>query len=192
MPTQASTTPRGKKSRNGSARHRATMLPPVCKNTTPLQAPAKAVASQKHESRPPAVLLFGNAHGPVEAAREAGLGMLVAPLTGGDPGDERVPGRCDMAAIPSFFYEGGLPTWLMLAAALAGWIVLLRAITRLFMRTRERVQCPVKGREATVIFVRAPDGSKDDVASCSLLEGDATCEQDCLHPAPEARADGAR
>jgi hypothetical protein len=88
-----------------------------------------------------------------------------------------------MAAIPSFFYEGGLPTWLLLAVVLAGWIVLLRAITTLFMRTRERVQCPVKGREATVIFVRAPDGSKDDVASCSLLEGEATCEKDCLHPA---------
>ena len=90
-----------------------------------------------------------------------------------------------MAAISSFFYEAGVPTWLMMAAALAVCIVILRAITRLFMRTRERVQCPVKAREATVIFVRAPDGSKDDIASCSLLEEEpsATCEKACLHPA---------
>jgi hypothetical protein len=52
-------------------------------------------------------------------------------------------------------------------------------------RARERLQCPVKGREATVVFVRAPDGSKDDVASCSLLgeSGSATCEKACLYPA---------
>ena len=89
-----------------------------------------------------------------------------------------------MAAIPSFFYEGDLPTWLMMAAALAAWVVILWVITRLFLRTSERLQCPVKGREATVVFVRAPDGSKDDVVSCSLLEesGSATCEKECLHP----------
>jgi hypothetical protein len=90
-----------------------------------------------------------------------------------------------MAAIPNFFYEGGLPSWLMMTAALAAWVVVLWVITRLFLRTRERRECPVKGREATVVFVRAPDGSKDDVVSCSLLEesGSATCEKECLQPA---------
>ena len=91
-----------------------------------------------------------------------------------------------MATIPSIFFEGGLPTWLMMAAALVAWVVILRVITRLFMRTRERVYCPVKGREASVVFVRAPDGSKDDVASCSLLdeERSLTCEKACLQPGP--------
>ncbi len=96
-----------------------------------------------------------------------------------------------MATIPSIFFEGGLPTWFMIGAALVAWVIFLRAITRLLMRTRERVQCPVKGREATVVFVRAPDGSKDDVASCSLLEEEpsATCEKACLHPARESGAE---
>jgi hypothetical protein len=90
-----------------------------------------------------------------------------------------------MATIPSFFSGGDWPNWLVLAMALVAWVVFLRAATRRLMRSQERVQCPVERRSARIVYVRAPDGSRDEVVSCSLLgEGTPiTCDQDCLHPA---------
>ena len=90
-----------------------------------------------------------------------------------------------MATIPSFFSGGGWPNWLTLAVALVAWVVFLRAVTRRLMRSEERVQCPVKRLSARIVYVRAADGSRDEVVRCSLLGEDApvSCEQDCLHPA---------
>ena len=95
-----------------------------------------------------------------------------------------------MTTIP-IFYEG-LPPWLSMTAVLAGWVLLLWAVTRLLFRRRARIQCPIKRREASVVFVRGPDGATDDVASCSQLAEDpaATCEQECLRMPPGEAAQG--
>jgi hypothetical protein len=79
----------------------------------------------------------------------------------------------------------GVPGWVAMAAALAAWVVLLWLATKLLFRTRERLRCPVTGQEATVEFVRAPDGCKDDVVRCSLRENETvvSCEKECLVPA---------
>jgi hypothetical protein len=82
-------------------------------------------------------------------------------------------------------YEVGVPAWIAMAAAVAAWVVFLWLATRLLFRTRERLRCPVTGHEATVEFVRAPDGFKGDVARCSLREDETvvSCEKECLAPA---------
>jgi len=82
-------------------------------------------------------------------------------------------------------YNAGWPAWIMLAGALALWVVFLRLVTRLLFRSRERVICPLEHRPAKVTFVRAPDGAKEDVISCSILEDptDVTCSKRCLEPA---------
>ena len=89
-----------------------------------------------------------------------------------------------MASIPSI-YDIGLPPWLVFGAALGVWVVLLWLTTRLLYRTRERLRCPVKGREASVVFMRAPDGFREDVIRCSLLDEEpgSTCARQCLHAA---------
>jgi hypothetical protein len=89
-----------------------------------------------------------------------------------------------MATIPSI-YEVGLPVWFVIAAALAVWVAFLWAVTRTFLRARERIRCPVTGTPASVVFVRAPDGAKEDIIHCSLRETEfpVTCEKECLHPA---------
>jgi hypothetical protein len=84
-----------------------------------------------------------------------------------------------------------LPMWMVIAAALVIWGGLLWHATRLLFRVRERVICPISRRAAHVIFVRAPDGAKDDVERCSLLEDPTviTCAKQCLEaaaaPTPE-------
>ena len=77
----------------------------------------------------------------------------------------------------------GVPAWLMMVAALAVWVVLLRGVTRLLLRSRGRIECPLSGREASVVIVRGPDGSIEDVERCSLLEAGAPvkCEKECVH-----------
>ena len=78
-----------------------------------------------------------------------------------------------MTAIPNAF---GL--WMV--AALAVWVGVLWLLTRPLVRTRERLRCPVTRRMARVVFVRSPEGSRDDVARCSLLVGGAVCHKQCL------------
>ena len=65
------------------------------------------------------------------------------------------------------------------------YFVFLWAVTRVVLRTRERLRCPADDREANVLFLRAPDGCREDVVSCSLLEAepDRPCAKQCLHPA---------
>jgi hypothetical protein len=89
-------------------------------------------------------------------------------------------------------YVLGLPPWLLLIVALALYFGFLWAVTRLVMRTRERVRCPVRGKAASVVFLRGPDGAREDVIRCSLLETEPglACDKDCLHPADQQARTG--
>ncbi len=78
-----------------------------------------------------------------------------------------------------------MPLWMVLAVGLPTFVVLAWAIVRLLLHTEERLRCPRTGKPASVVFVRAPDGCKDDVVSCSLLDEqpDTECHKECLHAA---------
>jgi hypothetical protein len=78
-----------------------------------------------------------------------------------------------------------LPDAVFLFVAFAVWVGILWMVVRLMLRDRERVRCPVHGRMARVTFVRAPDGSREDVIDCSLAPGGTRdCGKRCLHPVP--------
>jgi hypothetical protein len=72
---------------------------------------------------------------------------------------------------------------LLVTAALVLYFAFLWAITRLVLRTREQLRCPVDGRRASVTFLRGPDGFKTDVVRCSLLRPGGTCAKHCLRAA---------
>ena len=81
-------------------------------------------------------------------------------------------------------YDVGWPAWSVLAAALALWVAFLAFAVRLLFRNRERVRCPIQHRTAVVTFVRGPDGWREDVVRCSLLDSQnvVTCAKQCLQP----------
>ncbi|HJQ84163.1 MAG TPA: hypothetical protein VKA21_08810 [Candidatus Binatia bacterium] len=80
-----------------------------------------------------------------------------------------------MTTIP--LLEGG---WLVVA--LVAWVGVLWLVSRLLFRSHARVRCPLGRRMARVVFVRGPDGAREDVERCTLLEsGKVThCEKQCL------------
>lgn len=79
-------------------------------------------------------------------------------------------------------YPVELPLWLLLGISLPIYIAFMWAIMRVVLRTREDVVCPRSGENASVVFLRGPDGFREDVVSCSLLETEAgsTCDNECL------------
>jgi hypothetical protein len=89
-----------------------------------------------------------------------------------------------METIPEFIgrmLEGNAALWIIGATAL--YMAFLWMVTRLLLRTRESVWCPIEGRTASVTFLRGPDGFTTDVVRCSLLPPGTTCAKQCLHAA---------
>jgi hypothetical protein len=84
-----------------------------------------------------------------------------------------------MSAAPTIF-GSVVPAWTVAVAVLAVWIGFLWTVTRLFLWSHERVRCPLTGRMGWVVFLRGPDGGREDIVHCSLLP---TCGGQCMHAA---------
>jgi hypothetical protein len=76
-----------------------------------------------------------------------------------------------------------LPSWVMLAAGFVVYAAALWVIIRLLLRDSVLVTCPRGGRLARVVFRRGPDGRRDRVDRCSVLEAEPgkRCDEDCIH-----------
>jgi hypothetical protein len=78
-------------------------------------------------------------------------------------------------------YPIEMPLWLFLAISFPIYVAFMWAITRIVLRSREDVVCPRTGETASVVFLRGPDGFREKVLGCSLLqfEPENTCDEEC-------------